>query len=143
VKKLSGEFGARKLRQKRKEFRWKDVHYKSRELRLWRKNPLEGAPQARGIVIDKRAVEQKKPASGLTKAVRVQLIKNNIQVTAHVPGEGSIDQINEHDEVIIESIGGGQGGSKGSMAGIKFKVVKVNGVDLQQILSGKKQKPTR
>lgn len=143
MKKLSGEFGARKLRQKRKEFRWKDVHYKSRELRLWRKNPLEGAPQARGIVIDKRAVEQKKPASGLTKAVRVQLIKNNIQVTAHVPGEGAIDQINEHDEVIIESIGGGQGGSKGSMAGIKFKVVKVNGVDLQQILSGKKQKPTR
>lgn len=112
-------------------------------LQLWKKDPLEGACQARGIVIEKRAVEQKKPASGLTKAVRVQLIKNNIQVTAHVPGEGAIDHINEHDEVIIEKIGGGQGGSKGSMVGIKFKVVKVNGVALSEILAGKKQKPAR
>lgn len=140
---MAGEFGARKIRRKRKEFRWKDIHYKRRKLRLWEKDPLEGAPQARGIVIDKRAVEQKKPASGLTKAVRVQLIKNNIQVTAHVPGEGAIDQINEHDEVIIESIGGAQGGPKGSMWGIKYKVVAVNGVALSEILSGKKQKPAR
>jgi small subunit ribosomal protein S12 len=140
---LTGEFGARKIKRKRKEFRWKDIHYKRRMLRLWEKDPLEGSPQARGIVIDKRAIEQKKPASGLTKAVRVQLIKNNIQVTAHVPGEGAIDQVNEHDEVIIESIGGAQGGPKGSMAGIKFKVTAINGVALSEILSGKKQKPTR
>lgn len=112
-------------------------------LRLWRKDPLEGAPQARGLVIEKRAVEQKKPASGLTKCVRVQLIKNNIQVTAHVPGEGAIDKIVEHDEVIVEKVGGGQGGSKGSMVGVKFKVSKVNGVALSEILSGKKQKPAR
>jgi small subunit ribosomal protein S12 len=140
---MSGEFGGRKLRQKRQEFRWNKTYYKARMLRLWKKDPLEGAPQAKGLVIDKRAVEQKKPASGLTKAVRVQLIKNNIQVTAHVPGEGAIDHINEHDEVIIEKIGGGQGGSKGSMVGIKFKVVKVNGIALSEIMSGKKQKPTR
>lgn len=138
-----GEFAGRKLKKDRQTFRWKDIHYKRRILQLWKKDPLAGAPQARGIVIDKRAVEQKKPASGLTKAVRVQLIKNNIQVTAHVPGEGAIDHINEHDEVIIESIGGGQGGSKGSMVGIKYKVLAVNGVALSQILSGKKQKPTR
>jgi small subunit ribosomal protein S12 len=143
VKKLAGEFGARKIRKKRKKFRWKDIRYKRRILKLWKKDPLEGAPQARGIVIDKRAIEQKKPASGLTKAVRVQLIKNNVQVTAHVPGEGAIDQINEHDEVIIESIGGAQGGPKGSMWGIKYKVVAVNGVALSEILSGKKQKPAR
>lgn len=110
---------------------------------MWKKDPLEGAPQARGIVIEKRGVEQRKPASGLIKAVRVQLIKNNVQVTAHVPGEGAIDIINEHDEVLIESIGGAQGGPKGSMWGIKYKVVAVNGVALSEILSGKKQKPTR
>jgi len=140
---VPGEFSARKLRRTRKKFRWKSIYYKRRMLQLWRKDPLEGAPQARGIVIDKRAVEQKKPASGLTKAVRVQLIKNNVQVTAHVPGEGAIDLINEHDEVIIEKVGGGQGGSKGSMVGIKYKVVKVNGVALSEILAGKKQKPVR
>ncbi len=140
---MPGEFSARKLKRTRKKFRWKSIAYKRRMLQLWKKDPLEGAPQARGIVIDKRAVEQKKPASGLTKAVRVQLIKNNVQVTAHVPGEGAIDLINEHDEVIIEKVGGGQGGPKGSMVGIKYKVVKVNGVALSEILAGKKQKPIR
>jgi small subunit ribosomal protein S12 len=110
---------------------------------LWKKDPLRGAPQGRGIVIDKRNVEQRKPASGLIKAVRVQLLKNNIQVTAHVPGEGAQAHINEHDEVLIESIGGAQGGPKGTMWGIKYKVIAVNGVALSEILSGKKQKPTR
>jgi len=140
---MPGEFSGRKLVRARKKFRWKKTQYKRRVLELWKKDPLEGAPQARGLVIDKRAVEQKKPASGLTKAVRVQLLKNNIQVTAHVPGEGAIEHINEHDEVLIESIGGAQGGPKGSMVGIKYKVTSVNGVALSEILSGKKQKPAR
>ncbi len=140
---MAGEFAGRKMKQRRQKFRWNKTAYKSRELRQWRRDPMEGSPQARGIVLEKRAVEQKKPASGLTKAVRVQLIKNNIQVTAHVPGEGAIDKIDEHDEVIIERIGGGQGGSKGSMVGIKFKVSKVNGVALIEVVSGRKQKPAR
>ncbi|MEM5829161.1 MAG: 30S ribosomal protein S12 [Candidatus Aenigmatarchaeota archaeon] len=140
---MPGEFSARRLKRVRKKFKWKDIHHKRRILQLWKEDPLEGAPQARGIVIEKRAVEQRKPASGLIKAVRVQLIKNNVQVTAHVPGEGAIDIINEHDEVLIESIGGAQGGPKGSMWGIKYKVIAVNGVALSEILSGKKQKPTR
>lgn len=140
---MVGEFAGRMLKHRRKKFRWKKTAYKGKMLQLWKGDPLEGAPQARGLVIAKRMVEQKKPASGLTKAVRVQLIKNNVQVTAHVPGEGAIDHINEHDEVIVEKVGGGQGGSKGSMVGIKFQVVMVNGVALSEILSGKKQKPAR
>lgn len=140
---MAGEFAGRKLRKIRSHARWQDIRYKRRKLQLWKKDPLKGAPQAKGIVIDKREVEQRKPASGLIKAVRVQLLKNNIQVTAHVPGEGAIDHINEHDEVLIESIGGAQGGPKGSMPQIKYKVTAVNGVDLGQILSGKKQKPAR
>jgi len=140
---VKGEFSGRKIRKRRKSFRWRDRRYKRRVLELWKKDPLEGAPQGRGIVIDKRAVEQRKPASGLIKAVRVQLIKNNIQVTAHVPGEGAIDHVDEHDEVLIESIGGSQGGPKGTMWGIKYKVIAVNGVALSEILSGRKQKPAR
>jgi len=117
------------------------VHAKTTSIS--KKNPLEGAPRGRGIVIDKRQIEQKQPHSGMIKAVRVQLIKNNIQVTAFVPGTGAIDHINEHDEVIIEGVGGSQGGPLGSQWGIKYKVVAVNGVALSEILSGKKQKPTR
>jgi len=138
-----GMFSARGLRKKRQKHKWKDTRYMKRQLQLYKKDPLEGAPQARGIVIDKRTVEQKQPHSGLIKAVRVQLIKNNIQVTAFVPGTGAIDMINEHDEVIIECVGGSQGGPIGSQWGLKYKVVAVNGVALSEILSGKKQKPTR
>jgi small subunit ribosomal protein S12 len=140
---MPGEFAGRKLKQRRKKFRWSSESYKRRVLQLWKKDPLEGAPMARGIVIEKRAVEQRKPASGLTKCVRCQIIKNNIQVTAHVPGVGAIDKISEHDEVLIEKVGGAQGGSKGSMVGVKYRVIAVNGVALSEILKGKKQKPAR
>src|SRR3972149_6327533 len=128
-----GALAGRQLRKSRKRLRWKKVTYKYRMLRLWRRDPLGGAPQAKGIVLDKRVMEQKKPASGLVKCVRVQLIKNNIQVTAHVPGNHAIDKINEHDEVIVEKIGGAQGGPKGSMVGVKYKVSKVNGISLAEI----------
>jgi len=138
-----GEFAARRLRKRRQKYKWKDVKYMRRKLQLFKKDPLEGAPRARGIVIDKRQVEQKQPHSGIIKAVRVQLIKNNVQVTAFVPGTGAIDHINEHDEVVIEGVGGSQGGPVGSQWGIKYKVVAVNGVALSEILAGKKQKPTR
>lgn len=138
-----GEYSGRKLQKARQHFRWKSSKYKKRELRLWKKDPFEGSPQVRGIVLDKRVMEQKKPASGLVKCVRVQLIKNNIQVTAHVPGNHAIEKINEHDEVIVEKIGGGQGGPKGSMVGVKYKVSKVNGISLAEIVAGRKQKPTR
>ncbi len=138
-----GEFAARKLRKSRQHFKWKDVGYMKRMLHLIKRKPLGGAPQGKGIVIAKRTVEQKQPSSGLIKAVRVQLIKNNIQVTAFVPGNHAIDQINEHDEVLLEGIGGSQGGPVGSQWGLKYKVVVVNGVSLSEVLKGKKQKPMR
>ncbi len=140
---MPGEFSGRKLVKTRKKFRWKKIDYRRRALQLWRRDPLEGAPQARGLVIAKRNVEWKKPDSGLAKCVRVQLLKNNIQITAKVPGDGAIEHINEHDEVIVEKIGGSQGGPMGNLPGVKFKVAAVNGVALSQIVSGKKQKPTR
>lgn len=138
-----GEFAARKLKKKRKKAKWKDKSYMKRQLNLAKKEPFEGSPQARGIVLAKRICEQKQPHSGLIKTVRVQLIKNNIQVTAFVPGNKAIDHISEHDEVLLEFVGGSQGGPVGSQWGLKYKVVKVNGVALSEILKGKKQKPTR
>lgn len=138
-----GMFAARKLKKTRKKQKWKDVNYMRRKLQLAKKDPLKGSPRGRGIVIDKRQIEQKQPHSGMIKAVRVQLIKNNVQVTAFVPGTGAIDHINEHDEVLIEGVGGSQRGPVGSQWGLKFKVVAVNGVALSEILSGKKQKPAR
>ncbi|MEM5830247.1 MAG: 30S ribosomal protein S12 [Candidatus Aenigmatarchaeota archaeon] len=140
---MPGEFAARILIKRRKKFRWSSYKYKSRMLGLWKLDPLEGAPQARGIVIEKRVVGQKRPHSGLIKCVRVKLIKNGKELTAFVPKSGSINFINEHDEVIVEPLGGGQKGPIGSMWGIRYKVIAVNGVSLDAIRKGKKQKPAR
>lgn len=138
---MPGEFAARDMKRRRKKFRWRSTRYKRKLLKLWKKTPLEGAPMARAIVLKKKGVEQKQPHSGIIKAVRCQIIKNGIQVTAVVPGTGAINHIDEHDEVMIEGVGGSQGGAVGSMHGIKYKVVAVNGVALSEILKGKKQKP--
>ncbi|MCD6398308.1 MAG: 30S ribosomal protein S12 [Candidatus Aenigmarchaeota archaeon] len=137
-------YAARKLKNGRKKQRWKQVSYRRRTKNLKKKkDPLEGSPQARVIVLEKKFVEQKQPHSGLIKAVRVQLIKNGKQITVFCPRDKAIQQIDEHDEVLIEGIGASQGGAKGSMWGIKWKVIKVNGIALEQLRTGKKQKPTR
>ena len=141
---MGGEFGARKLKKDRKKSRWRKVNYRSRVLRLReKKNPLGKAPQAKGIVLEKRVVEQKQPHSGLIKCVRIRLIKNGKQITAFVPRTGAIDHITEHDQVLVEGVGGSQGGAVGSMSGVKWQVVKVNDIALEQIRIGKKQKPVR
>ena len=106
-------------------------------------DPLEGAPMARGIVLEKRVVEEKQPSSGLIKCARVRLVKNGKQVTAHVPKNNAIKSIAEHDQVLIVGVGGSQGGPVGCMPGLKYKVVKVNDVSLEQIRLEKKQKPVR
>lgn len=138
---MAGEFAARTLKKKRNKFRWKSTPHKIKKLKLWKLRPMKGSPRARGIVLKKKGVEQKQPHSGIIKVVRVQLVKNGIHVTAFVPKTGAIKHIDEHDEVTLEGIGGSQGGAVGSMHGIKYKVVAVNGVSLNEILKGKKEKP--
>ncbi|MFB6292081.1 MAG: 30S ribosomal protein S12 [Candidatus Nanohaloarchaea archaeon] len=139
-----GLYNARKVRKKRQEFRWSDIDYKRRMLKLKEKaDPLEGSPQGRGIVLEKRVIEAKQPNSALRKCVRVQLIKNGKQLTAFVPGDQAIDYIDEHDEVLIEGIGGAKGGPKGDIPTVRYQVVKVNGVSLEELVEGRAEKPTR
>lgn len=139
-----GEFAARKLGSRRQRFRWKSAGYKRRMLKLDEKaDPLEGSPQGRGIVLEKVGVEAKQPNSAIRKCVRVQLIKNSRQVTAFAPGDGAIGFIDEHDEVIIEGIGGAKGGSYGDIPGVRYRVIKVNDVSLNELVKGRKEKPTR
>ncbi|MHA1607446.1 MAG: 30S ribosomal protein S12 [Candidatus Freyarchaeota archaeon] len=139
-----GEYAARPLAKKRKKFRWSDIYYKRRMLRLKVKvDPLEGAPQARGIVIEKVGIEARQPNSAIRKAVRVQLAKNGKQITAFLPGDGALNFVDEHDEVIVEGIGGAKGRSMGDIPGVRWKVIKVNGVSLEALLMGKKEKPIR
>ena len=142
--KTSGEFAARKLIMKRKQFRWSDMYYKRRMLHLDVKaDPLAGAPMARGIVLEKVGVESKQPNSGVRKCVRTQLIKNGRVITAFLPGDGALNVIDEHDEVLVEGIGGSRGGAMGDIPGVRWKVVTINNVSLKQLVLGKKEKPMR
>ncbi len=144
AKKPTGEFAGRKIKLRRKQFRWNDPKYKRRVLRLKEKSdPLEGAPMARGIVLEKVGIEAKQPNSAIRKCVKVQLIKNGRQVTAFAPGNGAINFIDEHDEVIIEGIGGRKGRSYGDLPGVRYKVVMVNNVSLKEMVKGRKEKPIR
>ena len=106
-------------------------------------DPLEGSPQAKGIVLEKVGIEAKQPNSAIRKAVRVQLIKNGKQVTAFCPGNKAITFIEEHDDVLIEGIGGRKGRSMGDIPGVRYKVIKVNDVSLKELVKGRKEKPHR
>ena len=139
-----GLFSAQQNEKKRQKYRWSDRYYKRRVLNLKVKSdPLEGAPQGRGIVLEKVGIEAKQPNSAIRKCVKVQLIKNGRQVTAFIPGTGGVNFIDEHDEVLIEGIGGSMGRSFGDLPGVRFKVIKVNNVALSELVRGRKEKPIR
>jgi len=139
-----GEFAARTLIKKRKKFRWSKLFFKRRLLGLdIKSDPIEGAPMAKGIVLEKVGIESKQPNSAIRKCVRTQLIKNGRLVTAFLPGDGALNVVDEHDEVIVEGIGGARGRSMGDLPGVRWKVLLVNGVSLKELVLGKKQKPAR
>jgi len=139
-----GEFAARQLVKKRKKLRWSSMYYKRRMLMLDVKaDPLEGAPMAKGIVLEKVGVESKQPNSAIRKCVRTQLIKNGRVITAFLPGDGALNLIDEHDEVVVEGIGGSRGRAMGDIPGVRWKVITANGVSLNELVYGRKQKPAR
>ena len=139
-----GLFAGRVLKDKRKKQRWAIGTYKRRNLGLDKKaNPLGGAPQARGIVLEKVGIEAKQPNSAVRKCVRVQLIKNGKTVTAFLPKDGAMNFVDEHDEVHVEGMGASMGGAMGDIPGVRWKVFKVNGTSLKELVYGKKEKPRR
>ncbi|VVC03695.1 30S ribosomal protein S12 [Candidatus Bilamarchaeum dharawalense] len=140
----NGEFAGRNLQRKRKKHKWLSKRWKRRTLRLKEKfDPLEGAPQAKAIVLEKVVLEQKQPHSGLVKCVKCQLLKNGKVVTAHAVRDKAITFIDEHDEVLLAGLGGSQRGQMGSIPGVRYKVIAVNNIDLQMLRKGKKEKAKR
>lgn len=136
--KSRGLGAARALKKRRHHSRWLDDIYVRKTLNLTEKaDPLEGSSQAKGIVIEKVQIEAKQPNSAMRKCCRVQLVKNGKQVTAFMPGDGAQKLIDEHDEVMIETIGGGGGKAKGDLSGVRWQVIKVNGQSLNALLRGK------
>jgi len=140
-KKSKGLGNVKALQKRRKDGRWHHRKYIKKTLDLKKKaDPLEGSSQAKGIVLEKVQLEAKQPNSAMRKCVRVQLIKNGRQLTAFVPGNEASKKIDEHDEVVIECIGGRMGRSKGDIPGVRWCVKKVNDQSLNALLKGKIEK---
>lgn len=139
----NGIFAARKLTLNRKQLLTKKRDYGQKIFRQSKEDPLEGAPMGRGIVLQKVGVASKQPNSAIRKCVRVQLIKNGKVITAFLPGDGALNQVDEHDEVVIEGIHGPRARSMGDIPGVKYKVSNVNGIPLILLVLGKKKKPVR
>ncbi|QQG48912.1 MAG: 30S ribosomal protein S12 [archaeon] len=139
-----GEFAGRQIALKRQRFRWSNRWYNRRMLGLeYKADPLEGAPQARGIVLEKVGIESKQPNSAIRKCVRIQIVKNGKQVTAFLPGDGALNFVDEHDEVLVQGIGGSMHRAMGDIPGVRWQVFKVNGVSLNELVYGRKEKPRR
>ncbi|MEK6868314.1 MAG: 30S ribosomal protein S12 [Nanoarchaeota archaeon] len=134
-KKSRGINAGKKLKRRRKQF--KKI---SRTVLRLRSDPLGGAHQARAIVLEKIQLEAKQPNSAMRKCARVQLTKNGKQVTAFLPRDGATKMVDEHDEVIIECIGGKSGRAKGDIPGVRWQVIKVNDQSLDALLKGKLEK---
>lgn len=98
---------------------------------------------ARSIVLQKVGVESKQPNSAIRKCVRLQIIKNGRLVTAFPPGDGALNYVDEHDEVMIEGIGGSRSRSMGDISGVRYKVTQVNDVPLDLLVIGEVKKPMR
>lgn len=137
AKKSRGLGAGKKLKNRRIESRWKNKWFVRSALNLKEKSdPLVGASQAKGIVLEKVQLEAKQPNSAMRKCVRVQLVKNGRQITAFCVGDGATKLIDEHDEVIVECIGGGMGKSKGDIPGVRWQVIKVNDQSLDALRKG-------
>jgi small subunit ribosomal protein S12 len=143
-KKSRGLNAGAKLRKRRKVSKDMSKKHKSRKFNLKVKSdPLKGASQAKAIVLEKVQLEAKQPNSAMRKAVRVQLIKNGKKITAFVPGMNAIKLVDEHDEVVVECIGGKMGRAKGDIPCVRWQVIKVNDQSLGALVTGKIEKGRR
>ncbi len=132
-KKTTGLFAAKKLIKNRNRFKVEKLNL----LKKVKYDPLECACQAKGIVLKKIEREAKQPNSAKRKGVDVQLSKNGKTIAAFLPGNNATKFVNEHDEVLVEGIGGIKGRKKGDIPGIRWKVIQVNGQSLNALIRGK------
>ena len=143
-KKPRGLNAGKKLKARRHKSRWYDQAYVRRAKNLKEKSdPLGGASQGRGIVLEKVQIEAKQPNSAMRKCAKIQLVKNGKPITVFIPGNNAQKFINEHDEVLVECIGGKMGRAKGDIPCIRWQVIKVNDQSLDALLKGRIEKGRR
>ena len=139
-----GLMNARKFRKDRKKNQMSDKVYRKKKLGITLKYAVIGrSSQAKGIVVNKFQMEAKQPNSAMRKCCKVQLTKTGKPIGAFIPGNLAQKFIDEHDEVMIERIGGKQGKTKGDLSGVRYQVIKVNDQSLRRLWKGQIEKGRR
>ena len=73
--------------------------------------------------------------------MHIKLLKNTGELIEGITSlVGATKLVDEHDEVIIECIGGKMGRAKGDIPGVRWQVLKVNDQSLKALLGGKLEK---
>lgn len=139
---MKGLYAAGVLRRRNQVKRRSDGAYRRRLLGKRYKTVIAGKPQAKGIVLKKVGIEAKQPNSAVRKVCKVQIIATGKTLLAFAPKDGAFNVIQENDEVTVIGFGK-KGRAVGDMPGIKYRIIKVAGVSLEAILSGKKDKPAK
>jgi len=139
-----GLMNARKFKKQRKKNQMNNKLYRKKKLGITLKYTVIGrSSQAKGIVVNKFQLEAKQPNSAMRKCCKVQLTKTDKPIGAFIPGNLAQKFIDEHDEVVIEKIGGKMGKTKGDLSGVRFQVIKVNDQPLSRLWQGKIEKGRR
>jgi len=139
-----GLMNARKHRKDRKKHLMLNKVYRKKKLGITLKYAVIGrSSQAKGIVVNKFQMEAKQPNSAMRKCCKVQLTKTGKPIGAFIPGNLAQKFIDEHDEVMIERIGGKQGKTKGDLSGVRYQVIKVNDQSLRRLWKGQIEKGRR
>jgi small subunit ribosomal protein S12 len=76
---------------------------------------LQGCPQKRGVCTRVETRSPKKPNSAMRKVARVRL-RNDIEVTAYIPGEGH--KLQEHSTVLV------RGGRVKDLPGVRYTIIR-------------------
>ena len=88
---------------------------RSKKIKKNKSPHLEGCPQKRGVCLEVKVVNPKKPNSANRKVCKVRLSNGKV-VLAYIPGEGH--NLQEHSVVLI------RGGRVPDLPGIKYKCVR-------------------
>lgn len=97
----------------------------------------QGAPLFKAIAIGKTTLGAKQPSSGGRKMVKIQILKTGEKSIAYIPGDQGKSFIYDNDILDIVGINGSKGRTRGDIPVAVFKVEKVNGISLRELVLGK------
>ncbi|XP_059129058.1 small ribosomal subunit protein uS12-like [Peromyscus eremicus] len=132
---------AMKLHSHQQSQKWHDTQHKEAH---WgtavETNPVGGASQAKGTVLEHVGIKLKHPNSANRKWVRVQFTKYGKKITVPVPKDSCLNFTEENNDVLVAGFGQKGHAIGNDTPGVLFKAVQVANVSLLAQHKGKETK---